>query len=111
VTPTQARGWAARLDLAGEAVAAALPPTPVISSPALGEGVLLKLESFQPTGSFKVRGALAALAAAASARGVVTASTGNHALGIAWAARRAGIPATVVVPATATRTRSSTPGP
>jgi threonine synthase len=101
VTATPVSDWAARLGQAREAVAAALPPTPLIASPGLGEGVLLKVESFQPTGSFKVRGALAALTAAGNPGGVVTASTGNHALGVAWAARRAGIPATVVVPATA----------
>jgi len=99
VTGWQASEWAARLDRAREVIAAALPPTPVIASPGLGEGVHLKLESFQPTGSFKVRGALAALSAAGSGHGVVTASTGNHALGVAWAAHRLGIPATLVVPA------------
>jgi len=99
VTGWPASEWAARLDRAREVIAAALPPTPVIASPGLGEGVHLKLESFQPTGSFKVRGALAALSAAGSGHGVVTASTGNHALGVAWAAHRLGIPATLVVPA------------
>ena len=99
MTGWPASEWAARLDRAREVIAAALPPTPVIASPGLGEGVHLKLESFQPTGSFKVRGALAALSAAGSGHGVVTASTGNHALGVAWAAHRLGIPATLVVPA------------
>ena len=93
--------WAARLDHARQVIAAALPPTPLIASPGLGQGVHLKLESFQPTGSFKVRGALAALSAAGSSHQVVTASTGNHALGVAWAAHRLGIPATLVVPASA----------
>jgi len=99
VTGWPASEWAARLDRAREVIAAALPPTPVIASPGLGEGVHLKPDSFQPTGSFKVRGALAALSAAGSGHGVVTASTGNHALGVAWAAHRLGIPATLVVPA------------
>ena len=63
--------------------------------------VYLKLENLQPTGSFKVRGALAALSAAGGGDQVVTASTGNHALGVAWAARRLGVPATIVVPASA----------
>ena len=93
MTATPASDWASSLDRAREAVAAALPPTPLIPSPRLGEGVLLKLETFQPTGSFKVRGALAAVTMAGNPLGVVTASTGNHALGIAWAARRPGIPA------------------
>jgi threonine dehydratase len=101
VTVTLPSDWAARLGKAREVVTAALPPTPLIPAPGLGNGMLLKLESFQPTGSFKVRGALAALSAAENAGGVVTASTGNHALGVAWAAQRLGIPATVVVPASA----------
>jgi threonine dehydratase len=100
VTVTRPSDCAVRLGKAREVVAAALPPTPLIPAPGLGDGMLLKLESFQPTGSFKVRGALAALAAAGNT-GVVTVSTGNHALGVAWAAQRLGIPATVVVPASA----------
>ncbi len=90
---------ASRLDHAWQVVAAALPATPLMASPALGDGVLLKLETCQPTGSFKVRGALAALSAAGISHGVVTASTGNHALGVAYAAHRLGVAATVVVPA------------
>ena len=101
MTGVSAGEWADRLDRAREVIAAALPPTPLIASPGLGQGVHLKLESFQPTGAFKVRGALAALSAAGSGRQVVTASTGNHALGVAWAAHRLGIPATIVVPASA----------
>lgn len=65
-----------------------LAPTPLLATAALGsEGdVRLKLETLQPTGTFKVRGALAALAGGDGP--VVTASAGNHGLGIAWAARR-----------------------
>jgi threonine dehydratase len=80
-----------------------LQPTPVVPTELAG-GALLKLECLQPTGSFKVRGALAALTGLAEpdrAAGVVTASAGNHALGVAFAAGRLGVPATVVVPATA----------
>lgn len=80
--------------------------TPLLASPALsaaaGREVLLKLECRQRTGSFKVRGALNALAAMpaeARARGVVTASAGNHGLGVALAARVHGARATVFVPA------------
>src|SRR5918997_2664573 len=88
---------AADLDAAWEAVSARLAPTPLVPAPALGSGVLLKLESFQPTGSFKVRGALAALARTGSGP-VVTASAGNAGLGVAWAAAALGMHATVVVP-------------
>jgi threonine dehydratase len=111
VTAGQDVDWAGHLARARAAVAAALPATPVIESPGLGDGVLLKLESFQPTGSFKVRGALAVLTAEGSGgsphrartaagrgTGIVTASSGNHALGVAWAAQRLGLSATVVVP-------------
>ena len=78
-----------------------LPPTPVIASPSLAPGALLKLETFQPTGSFKVRGALAALTRLEPGERVVAASAGNHALGIAWAAAALGVEAAVVVPETA----------
>jgi threonine dehydratase len=66
--------------------------------------VVLKLESLQVTGSFKPRGALNALLSlprSVIAGGVVTASGGNHALGVAYAARTLGVPATVYVPETA----------
>lgn len=77
-----------------------LAPTPLVASAALGsEGdVRLKLETLQPTGTFKVRGALAALAGGDGP--VVTASAGNHGLGIAWAARRLGVEARIVLPET-----------
>jgi threonine dehydratase len=66
--------------------------------------VVLKLESLQVTGSFKPRGALNALLSlprSEFAGGVVTASGGNHGLGVAYAARTLGVPATVYVPETA----------
>lgn len=78
--------------------------TPVVPATALGEeigaAVSLKLEGVQPTGSFKVRGAaskLTQLDRAAAARGVVTASTGNHGRAVAHVARSLAIPATVCV--------------
>ncbi|GAA3404603.1 threonine ammonia-lyase [Paenibacillus hodogayensis] len=66
-----------------------------------GTELYLKLENMQKTGAFKVRGAMnkvAALSAAERAAGVVTASAGNHAQGVALAAAQAGIPSTVVMP-------------
>ena len=78
-----------------------LSPTPIIPSPALGMTVSLKLESLQPTGSFKVRGAIAACSALPAGSRIVTASAGNHALGTAWASAKLGVPATVVVAETA----------
>jgi threonine dehydratase len=63
--------------------------------------IWLKLECLQPIGSFKLRGAANAIRrapAGALADGVVTASAGNMAQGVAWVARELGIPATIVVP-------------
>jgi len=81
-------------------IARVLPPTP-LAAPADGTSPVLKLEGLQPTGSFKVRGALAALESLAPDRAVVTASAGNHALGIAYAATRLRRRATVVTSTTA----------
>ena len=92
------------------AVARQLAPTPLRSSLAApGHELMLKLECWQPTGSFKVRGAvnrLASLTAAERARGVVAASAGNHALGVAFAAAQLGdLRATLFVPTTAPRAK------
>lgn len=69
-----------------------------------GKQLYLKLENLQKTGSFKVRGALnkiQRLDPRARSRGVITASAGNHAQGVAYAAHMAGVAATVVMPETA----------
>jgi threonine dehydratase len=84
--PTRADVFAA-----AERIRPFLAPTPLIGN--------LKLETLQPTGSFKVRGALNALLQ--SDEQVVTASAGNFGLGVAWAAQRLGLQATVVVAETA----------
>jgi threonine dehydratase len=66
--------------------------------------IYLKLENLQPIGSFKIRGAANAMAHLSPAeleRGVLTASAGNMAQGVAWRARELGIPCTVVAPDTA----------
>jgi threonine dehydratase len=70
--------------------------------------ILLKLECLHPIGSFKLRGAFSAIRAASEVeleQGVVTASAGNMAQGLAWAAREAGVPARVIVPADAPRAK------
>jgi threonine dehydratase len=79
--------------------------TPVFGSETLsrlaGRSVLLKAENLQRTGSFKIRGAfnkLATMSEPEKAAGVVAASAGNHGQAVAWAARQAGIPATIFVP-------------
>jgi threonine dehydratase len=87
--------------------------TPLRPSFLLGEcvqaSVFLKMENWQVTGSFKPRGALnlmAMLGPEERARGVVTASAGNHALGVGYAAHLLNIsPATIFVPRTAPRTK------
>ncbi len=68
----------------------------------------LKLETLQPVNSFKIRGAANAVLQASDDElrgGVVTASAGNMAQGVAWAARARGVPATIVVPEAAPRTK------
>lgn len=93
-----------QLEAARRVVADHLIPTPTVDVMIRGRRVLVKLESLQATGSFKVRGALSALDAARrdDAHGaVITSSAGNHGLGIAYAATLLGVPATVVVPANA----------
>jgi threonine dehydratase len=90
-----------------------LSPTPLIPSPYLSEisraEVWLKLENCQPTGSFKVRGALnkiTSLSMEERRRGVVTASAGNHGLGVAFSAGVHGLEqATVFVPGTAPKAK------
>jgi threonine dehydratase len=70
--------------------------------------IYLKLENLQPIGSFKIRGATNAighLSPETLARGVLTASAGNMAQGVAWRARELGIPCTVVAPDTAPDTK------
>jgi threonine dehydratase len=88
--------------------------TPLIAAPPIPglppTGVYLKLESFQPIGAFKIRGAanrILSLSPEAAAHGVVAASSGNHAQGVAYAARHRGIPATIVMPSGATPSKVS----
>jgi threonine dehydratase len=72
--------------------------------------VFLKLENLQPIGSFKIRGASNVMARTPRerlARGVLTASAGNMAQGVAFCARRLGIPATIIAPDTAPATKLS----
>ncbi len=83
-----------------------IPPTPVEEANALPGRVLLKLENANKTHSFKVRGALNAMLALSDSereRGVIAASTGNHAQGVANAARLLGVKAKIVMPETAAR--------
>ncbi|HET8606848.1 MAG TPA: pyridoxal-phosphate dependent enzyme [Gaiellaceae bacterium] len=86
---------AARTTIAGK-----LHRTPTLSSRTLGDGVFLKAELLQKTGSFKPRGVLnklAALSAEEKRRGVIAISAGNHAQAVAWGAAAEGIDALVVM--------------
>jgi threonine dehydratase len=87
--------------------------TPLLSSPFLdeiaGRRVLVKAECLQHTGSFKFRGAWSAVSAlpeAQRAKGVIAYSSGNHAQGVALAARQHGIPAVIVMPEDAPRVKT-----
>lgn len=92
---------AARARLAG--IARLTPVLPMSSDPRW-QHLRLKCENLQVAGAFKVRGAynlMAQLTPETRSRGVVTYSSGNHGQAVAWAARRLGVPAVVVMPTTA----------
>lgn len=95
------------------AIAGFLRPTPVLDPEALSEALgchaFLKCEHLNPTGAFKVRGGvnlLSAMPAEERARGVVAASTGNHAQSVAYAARLFGVPAMIYMPKGANRLKA-----
>jgi threonine dehydratase len=82
--------------------------TPLVPFPRAAPRLLIKPESLQPTGSFKLRGAYAAISAlppAAAQRGVVAHSSGNHAQAVAYAAALLQVPAVVVIPDNAPRVK------
>jgi threonine dehydratase len=89
-------------------IAEVVPPSPLFVAEIRGVSVALKAESLQPMGAFKLRGAwhrLTAIDPEMRRRGVVAFSSGNHAQGVAWAAKRLGMPATIVMPADAPRSK------
>lgn len=93
---------------AASKVAQVVPPTPLFVTEIQGVAVGFKAESLQPIGAFKLRGAwhrLTAIEPERRAKGVVAFSSGNHAQGVAWAARRLGMPAVIVMPADAPVTK------
>jgi threonine dehydratase len=99
--PSMADVYAARQRIAGSAIRTPLVRLNFREAPA---EIYLKLENLQPIGSFKIRGAtnaMAHLTPESLSRGVLTASAGNMAQGVAWRARELGIPCTVVSPDTA----------
>ena len=83
--------------------------TPLVPFPRLGRELLVKPESLQPTGSFKLRGAYVAITARgrdATERGVIAHSSGNHGHAVAYAAALLGVRAVVVVPRTAPKVKT-----
>lgn len=99
------RDHAAELKMAAERLEGTAKHTQIIASPVLsemtGHTILLKPENLQVTGSFKIRGAynkIASLTDEELERGIVTASAGNHAQGVAYAARERGAKATILMP-------------
>ncbi len=97
-----------------EVIMAAGLTTPTIFSPEISglcdAEIYLKLENLQPTGSFKVRGALLRLTnldAESRVRGVVAMSAGNHAQGVAYHAQKLGVPATIIMPSNTPFTKVS----
>ena len=95
----------ARNVIAGSALRTPLIRLNISDAPA---EIYLKLENLQPIGSFKIRGAASAMSRLRPeqlARGVVTASAGNMAQGVAWCARELRVPCTVIAPVTAPQTK------
>ena len=89
-------------------IASIVPPSPLLAAEIRGSSIAFKCECLQPVGAFKLRGAwhrLTAIDPEMRKRGVVAFSSGNHAQGVAWAAKRLGIPATIVMPADAPKSK------
>ena len=94
----------AGVERAAVKVAALLPQTPLLPLEIDGRTIWCKAECLQPVGAFKIRGAwhrLTDLTPEQANEGVVGVSSGNHAQGVAWAAKRLGIRATIVMPSNA----------
>lgn len=94
----------AGVERAAAKVAALLPQTPLLPLEVEDKTIWCKAECLQPVGAFKIRGAwhrLTDMTPEQAAAGVVGVSSGNHAQGVAWAAKRLGISATIVMPGNA----------
>lgn len=92
------------IERAAKKISAILPPTPLMPLKHDDMTLWCKAECLQPIGAFKIRGAwhrLSDMTAEERTRGVVAFSSGNHAQGVAWAAKRLAMKATIVMPADA----------
>ena len=99
----------AEIEEAARLLASVAVRTPLVPVPRLHPDLLIKPESLQPTGSFKLRGAYTAISLAGPAareRGVIAHSSGNHGHAVAYAAALLGVHAVVVVPSTAPRIKT-----
>ena len=99
----------AEIQEAARLLASVVVRTPLVPFPGLGRELLVKPESLQATGSFKIRGAYTAISAAgqnARERGVIAHSSGNHGHAVAYAAALLGVRAVVVVPSTAPKVKT-----
>lgn len=100
-TPIEHMPTRSGVERAAQKIADILPPTPLLPVHINGAACWVKAESLQPIGAFKIRGGwhrLSELSSEERARGVVAVSSGNHAQGVAWAARKLGVAATIVMP-------------
>jgi threonine dehydratase len=105
---TERRPTRAGVVSAARSIAEILPPTPLLTVEIGDIRCHVKAESLQPVGAFKIRGGwwrLSNLTNKEKARGVVAVSSGNHAQGVAWAARRLGIDAAIVMPRNAPKVK------
>src|SRR5579871_6867507 len=99
----------AEIEQAARLLASVAVRTPLVPVPGLDRSLLVKPESLQPTGSFKLRGAYTAISAAgraATQHGVIAHSSGNHGHAVAYAAALLGVPAVVVVPSTTPKVKT-----
>ncbi|MGB5484570.1 threonine ammonia-lyase [Parasphingorhabdus sp.] len=98
----------AGVERAAGKIAMILPATPLLPLEIDGKTIWCKAECLQPIGAFKIRGGwhrLTDLTDNQKKHGVVAFSSGNHAQGVAWAARRLGVPATIIMPEDAPRAK------
>ncbi|MGB5723734.1 MAG: pyridoxal-phosphate dependent enzyme [Parasphingorhabdus sp.] len=98
----------AGVERAAGKIAMILPATPLLPLEVDGKTIWCKAECLQPIGAFKIRGGwhrLTDLTDNQKKHGVVAFSSGNHAQGVAWAARRLGVPATIIMPEDAPRAK------